>query len=248
LKLHHVKEFCIFISRKILKNTQILKKLVIAIDGPAASGKSTTAKLVARELGYLYLDTGAMYRAMTLKVLEQNIDIGSEEEIVRIANETCINFERRDEQMRIFLDNRDVTKKIRNQTVTAAVSAVSAIKRIREVMVREQRRMSAEGGIVVDGRDIGTVVFPSADLKIFMIADVKERARRRQKDLHNEGIDLPVDQIEFEITERDRKDSARHVSPLKQAADAIMVDTSTMTIDEQVKFIVNRARVLIENA
>jgi CMP/dCMP kinase len=225
-----------------------LKKLVIAIDGPAASGKSTTAKLVARELGYLYLDTGAMYRAMTLKVLEQNIDIGSEEEIVRIANDTHINFGRRDDQMRIFLDNRDVTKKIRSQAVTAAVSAVSAIKRIREVMVREQRRMSAEGGIVVDGRDIGTVVFPSADLKIFMIADVKERARRRQKDLHNEGIEVPVDQLECEITERDRKDSARHISPLKQANDAVMVDTSKMTIDEQVKLIVNRARVLIENA
>jgi CMP/dCMP kinase len=223
-----------------------LKKLVVAIDGPAASGKSTTAKLVARELGYLYLDTGAMYRAMTLKVLEQNIDIGSEEEIVRIAENTQIHFARRDDQMRIFLDTRDVTKKIRSQSVTAAVSAVSAIGRIREVMVREQRRMSAEGGIVVDGRDIGTVVFPNADLKIFMIADVTERARRRQKDLHSEGIDVPVDQLEREIAERDRKDSGRHISPLKQASDAIMIDTSRMTIDEQVKLIVDKAKVLID--
>jgi CMP/dCMP kinase len=223
-----------------------LKKLVVAIDGPAASGKSTTAKLVARELGYLYLDTGAMYRAMTLKVLEQKIDIGSEEEIIRIAENTQINFAHRDDQIRIFLDNRDVTKKIRSQAVTAAVSAVSAIERIREVMVREQRRMSAEGGIVVDGRDIGTVVFPNADLKIFMIADVTERARRRQKDLQSEGIDVPVDQLEREITERDRQDSGRYISPLKQASNAIMVDTSRMTIDEQVKLIVDRAKILID--
>jgi cytidylate kinase len=223
-----------------------LKKLVVAIDGPAASGKSTTAKLVARELGYLYLDTGAMYRAMTLKVLEQNIDIGSEEEIIRIAENTQINFARRDDQVRIFLDNCDVTKKIRSQAVTATVSAVSAIGRSREVMVREQRRMSAEGGIVVDGRDIGTVVFPDADLKIFMVADVGERARRRQKDLRNEGIDVTVDQLEREIAERDRKDSGRRISPLKQANDAIMIDTSKMTIDEQVKVIVDRAKVLID--
>jgi len=223
-----------------------LKKLVIAIDGPAASGKSTTAKSVAKHLGYLYLDTGAMYRAMTLKALECGIDVESEEDIAGLSNDTVINLEQHGDQLCVILDGRDVTRDIRSQAVTNAVSAVSALKKVREVMVREQRRMGADGGIVMDGRDIGTVVFPKADLKIFMIADVTKRAIRRQKDLKSEGVDVPVDQLTREIIERDRKDSARNISPLAQATDAIVVDTSKMTIDEQVKFIVDRARTVIE--
>jgi cytidylate kinase len=223
-----------------------LKKLVIAVDGPAASGKSTTSKLVAKDLGYLYVDTGAMYRAMTLKVLQHKINLEVEERISRLAEKTNIRLEQFDDQLKVFLDSKDVTRAIRSQAVTNAVSAVSAIKKVREVMVREQRRMGANGGIVLDGRDIGTVVFPNADLKIFMIANVKERASRRQKDLIKEGVDVSLEELVDEINERDRKDSRRNISPLRKADDAIILDTTNLAITEQVKFIVNKANEIID--
>ena len=222
-----------------------MKNLVIAIDGPAASGKSTTSKLVAKELGYLYVDTGAMYRAMTLKVLQYKIDLESEGEIAKLAEQTMIRLEQQDEQLKVFLDNKDVSRSIRSQVVTKAVSAVSSIKKVREVMVREQRRMGKNGGIVLDGRDIGTVVFPNADLKLFMVADVKERARRRQKDLKTEGVDVELELLVEEIIERDRKDSKRNISPLCKADDAIILDTSNLKIADQVEFIVNKAKEII---
>ncbi|MDI6767476.1 MAG: (d)CMP kinase, partial [Bacteroidota bacterium] len=154
-----------------------MKKLVIAIDGPAASGKSTTSKLVAKQLGYLYIDTGAMYRAVTLKVLRGRIDPYDEDKIISLAKKTSIQLEQRDDQVHVFLDDEDVTRAIRSQAVTKAVSAVSAIPKLREVLVRKQRLLGKRGGVVLEGRDIGTVVFPNADLKIFMSADIKERAR-----------------------------------------------------------------------
>ena len=237
----------LYINRsKILLKSQILKKLVIAVDGPAASGKSTTSKLVAKDLGYLYVDTGAMYRAMTLKVLQHKINLEVEERISRLAEKTNIRLEQFDDQLKVFLDSKDVTRAIRSQAVTNAVSAVSAIKKVREVMVREQRRMGANGGIVLDGRDIGTVVFPNADLKIFMIANVKERASRRQKDLIKEGVDVSLEELVDEINERDRKDSRRNISPLRKADDAIILDTTNLAITEQVKFIVNKANEIID--
>jgi cytidylate kinase len=222
-----------------------LKNLVIAIDGPAASGKSTTSKLVAKGLGYLYVDTGAMYRAMTLKVLQHKIDLESEDEISRLAEQTKIRLEQQDDVLKVFLDDKDVSKTIRSQAVTKTVSAVSSIKKVREVMVREQRRMGECGGIVLDGRDIGTVVFPNADLKIFMIADVKERARRRQKDLETDGIEVELERLVEEIIERDRKDSKRNISPLCKADDAIVLDTSNLKIADQVEFIVKKAKEII---
>jgi len=237
----------LYINRsKILLKSQNLKKLVIAVDGPAASGKSTTSKLVAKDLGYLYVDTGAMYRAMTLKVLQHKINLEVEERISRLAEKTNIRLEQFDDQLKVFLDSKDVTRAIRSQAVTNAVSAVSAIKKVREVMVREQRRMGANGGIVLDGRDIGTVVFPNADLKIFMIANVKERASRRQKDLIKEGVDVSLEELVDEINERDRKDSRRNISPLRKADDAIILDTTNLAITEQVKFIVNKANEIID--
>jgi len=223
-----------------------LKRLVIAIDGPAASGKSTTSKLVAKELDYLYVDTGAMYRAMTLKVIKHKISLDQERLISKIAEETNIRLESGDSTLKVFLDNQDVTQAIRSQLVTDAVSAVSAVKKVRDVMVREQQRMGKKGGIVLEGRDIGTVVFPDADLKIFMIANVKERARRRQKDLVDQGIEVTIDDLIKNINERDRKDSKREISPLQKADDAVVLDTSDMTITEQVKFIVNKAKEIIE--
>lgn len=219
-----------------------MRKLIIAIDGPAASGKSTTAKLVAEKLGYLFVDTGAMYRAMTLKVLKQNIDVNDAEQIGKLAEKTSIRLERHNGSLKVFLDGEDVTKEIRTRRVTNAVSAVSSIKKVREVMVREQRRMGEDGGIVLEGRDIGTVVFPNADIKIFMIADPKERARRRQKELEQHGVKVSLEELVQEITVRDKKDSSREVSPLRKADDAIVLDTSNLTVKQQVEFIITKAK------
>ncbi len=222
-----------------------MKKLVIAIDGPAASGKSTTSKLTAKRLGYLHVDTGAMYRAMTLKIIESGVDVSDTVRITEIARKTAIRLEDYDDELKIFLDGRDVTKNIRSQAVTKNVSAVSALKDVREVMVREQRQMGKNGGIVLEGRDIGTVVFPDADVKIFMVADVEERARRRAKELEKQGTQIPFEQLVNEIIERDQKDSQRDISPLRKADDAHILDTSNLTIEEQVDFIVTIAKELI---
>jgi cytidylate kinase len=222
-----------------------LKKLVIAIDGPAASGKSTTSKLTAQRLGYLHIDTGAMYRAMTWKILRQEIDTADSEAISRIAKKTAIRLELHDGEQRVFLDGEDVTTKLRSQAVTKNVSAVSMLKEVRDVMVREQRRMGKDGGIVLEGRDIGTVVFPNADLKIFMVAKVEERARRRQKELQHQGQAVELEQLVTDIIERDQKDSQRDISPLCKAEDAIVIDTSNLTIAEQVDSIVEKAEELL---
>ena len=219
-----------------------MKKFVIAIDGPAASGKSTTARLAAQKLGYLYIDTGAMYRAMTVKVLEHRLDLRDEAGIVALAEETRIELRQHENSLKVFLDHRDVTRSIRSQEVTKAVSAVSAIRKVREVMVREQRRIAKDGGVILEGRDIGTVVFPDADLKIFMKASVEKRAMRRRKELALESMEVPLEDLVSDIRERDRKDSEREVSPLRLASDAVVMDTSDMTIEEQVEFIVNRIK------
>ena len=222
-----------------------MKKLVIAIDGPAASGKSTTAKLVAKRLGYMYIDTGAMYRAMTFKVLEYNIPVGDEDAISRLAEITQIELTEDHDHLKVFLDKRDVSKEIRSQAVTNASSAVSSYGKIRDLMVREQQRMGARGGVVVEGRDIGTVVFPDADLKIFMVASQEVRAERRWKELDARGVNVNVEQLVKEIGERDKKDSERNLSPLKRAEDAIVLDTSGMTVDEQVNFILDKVKNII---
>ena len=223
-----------------------MKKLVIAIDGPAASGKSTTAKITAERLSYLYIDTGAMYRAVTFKVLAQKINLGEVEKISQLAEGTEIRLQQIDNLTKVFLDRQDVTNAIRTPEVTAAVSAVSSIKKVRELMVREQRRMGKEGGVVLEGRDIGTVVFPDADLKIFMVADVGKRAQRRQRDLEEQSVFLSLDELRDQITSRDQKDSERDISPLRKAEDAVILDTSRLTIEQQVNFIVERAKALIE--
>ncbi len=217
-----------------------MKKFVIAIDGPAASGKSTTARLAAEKLGYLYIDTGAMYRAMTVKVLEHHLELGDEESIVALAERTRIELRQHENSLKVFLDNRDVTRAIRSQEVTRAVSAVSAIRKLREVMVREQRRIAKVGGVILEGRDIGTVVFPDADLKIYMKANVEKRAMRRRQELALQSMDIALEDLVSDIRERDRKDSQRDVSPLRIARDAIVIDTSDLTIEEQVDLIINK--------
>jgi cytidylate kinase len=221
-------------------------KLVIAIDGPAASGKSTTARLVAGKLGYIHVDTGAMYRAVTLKVLRAGIAPADSERIGKLLGTTHVALRREGEITRVFLDGDDVTAEIRTPEVTRAVSVVSRHRAVRDAMVREQRKMGAEGGIVLEGRDIGTVVFPDADLKFFMIAGIEARARRRGEELRAGGISPDLSGLTDEIRERDTLDSTRKESPLKKADDAIEIDTSDLTIEEQVRVVVEKVRSVME--
>jgi cytidylate kinase len=218
------------------------KKLVIAIDGPAASGKSTTAKLVAARLGYLHIDTGAMYRAVTLKLLRNGLAGFYSKRIATVVNETQIELRHKNSTLHVYLDGEDVTETIRTPDVTAAVSSVSSIREVRDAMVHAQRRMGREGGVVLEGRDIGTVVFPDADLKIFMVAGMDARAMRRRRELLQQGVETSLEEIKEEIRLRDEKDSTREESPLRKADDAIVLDTSDMTIEEQVEFIVQKAK------
>jgi len=214
------------------------KDLVIAIDGPAASGKSTTAKLVARRLGYVHVDTGAMYRAVTLSVLRAGLDPLDEEGIGRLLESTRVALEDHAGVLCVFLDDEDVTEEIRTPEVTRSVSSVSSFRSVRRAMVREQRRMGERGGIVLEGRDIGTVVFPDADVKFFVVASIKERARRRLQEIRQTGVEANLEDLERELEQRDRTDSTRLESPLQRADDAIEVDTSSLTIDQQVELVV----------
>jgi len=181
-----------------------------------------------------------MYRAMTLKVLQQGIDIHDKHAIALLADKTEISLEQRNNELQVLLDNNDVTAAIRTQAVTKSVSAVSMVKEVRELMVRAQRKMSERGSIIVEGRDIGTVVFPHADLKFFMVADVHKRAVRRHKELHQQGVDVSIEALVKEIHERDQKDSGRELSPLRKSDDAIEIDTSNLSIEEQVNVIVQK--------
>jgi cytidylate kinase len=216
--------------------------LVIAIDGPAGSGKSTTARLVAKALGYLHVDTGAMYRAITLKILRRGIRPDDDRAIGGILDGTRVELQKTAEGLQVLLDGLDVSKEIRTPEVSRAVSSVSSIKEVRAVMVREQRSMGAGGGIVLEGRDIGTVVFPDADLKIFLVAKPEERARRRLEELRLQGVTSELQTILQEMRERDRLDSTRAESPLRQAEDAVEIDTTGLTVEEQVQRIVELAR------
>jgi CMP/dCMP kinase len=215
----------------------ISRKLVIAIDGPAASGKSTTARLVADRLGYLHVDTGAMYRAVALKALRQNIGIEDKARIEALVATTHVALKLKNTTLHVMLDGEDVSDAIRTPEVSKAVSPVSSFSEVRRAMVREQRLLGAEGGIVMDGRDIGTVVFPDADLKFFMVAGIEARARRRQDELAAKGTLLSLDAVLEDIRERDARDAGRAEAPLRRADDAIDVDTSAMTIDDQVRFV-----------
>ena len=218
------------------------RKLVIAIDGPAASGKSTTARLVAERLGYVHVDTGAMYRAVTLKVLRAGLSPEDRESIAALLTTTRVELRNMGGALRIFLDGVDVTGPIRTQEVTRAVSAVSRLREVRTAMVREQRAMGKDGGIVLEGRDIGTVVFPDADLKFFVIAGIEARALRRQRELQEKGTRADLEELKREIAERDRLDSSRAESPLRKAEGAIEIDTSNLSIEEQVNQVVTIAR------
>lgn len=210
------------------------KKIKIAIDGPASAGKSTVAKILASELNYVYCDTGAMYRVLTLQALKHNIDVDDEEKLVALLKDTSISFEPDEDQQKVFLNQEDVTMDIRQPDVTNNVSAVSAHKGVREELVRRQQEIAQAGGIVMDGRDIGTAVLPDAEVKIFLVASAKERAERRYKENVSKGITTPLKVLQKEIEDRDYKDSHREVSPLVQAEDAIRLDTTSLSITQVV--------------
>ena len=217
--------------------------MIIAIDGPAGAGKSTIAKKVADSLGYVYIDTGAMYRAFTYELLTSSISLSDIEKITKVLEKTNIEFKNNE----IFLNNLNVTNEIRSKNVTANVSAVSAIPQVREKLVNLQRKIASESNSILDGRDIGTVVFPNAELKIFLTAIVKIRALRRYNELIAKDKNIDINEIEAEIEKRDKLDSSRETSPLIKAADAIEIDTSDLSIDEVANTILKLAEEICEN-
>ncbi len=222
-----------------------MKKIIIAIDGHSSCGKSTMAKDLAREVNYIYVDTGAMYRAVTLYCMENNLyngDKPDEERLRSVIDTLTINF-RLDEKTRIpriCLNGRDVEEEIRTIQVSSRVSPVAAIACVREAMVRQQQAMGCEKGIVMDGRDVGTVVFPEAELKIFVTASAEIRAQRRYDELSAKGQTVTYEEILHNVQERDYIDSHREVGPLRQAEDALLLDNSEMTIPQQKEWLMNQ--------
>ncbi|HEY5690110.1 MAG TPA: (d)CMP kinase [Cyclobacteriaceae bacterium] len=212
-----------------------MRKIIVAIDGYSACGKSTTAKKVAQILGYYYVDSGAMYRAVTVYFLENHFSLTNPKEIGRALANIQVSFKINPQGItETYLNGLNVEHKIRKMQISEWVSRVSAIKEVREAMVEAQRKISKRKGIVMDGRDIGTVVFPEAELKLFLTADLLVRAFRRQKELLERDELVDLDNVIANLKERDELDSSREVSPLRQAKDAIVIDTTHVTIDEQV--------------
>ncbi|MDI3299418.1 MAG: (d)CMP kinase [Bacillota bacterium] len=216
---------------------------MIAIDGPAGAGKSTVARSVAAALGYTYIDTGAMYRAVALAALEAGIPPGDAEAVSRVAREVDVRL-RDGGRPRLLLAGRDVTDRLRSPEVEAVVSTVAAHGEVRRVLVALQRRLAAEGGVVLDGRDTGTHVVPDADCKVFLTASVEERARRRLRQLQREGYRMDLGEVAEEIRRRDAMDSGREVAPLRPAPDALVLDTTGMTVSGVVQLILDRCRQL----
>lgn len=208
------------------------KKIAIAIDGPAAAGKSTVAKIVAKKLNYIYIDTGAMYRAITFKALESSVDVNNESELVELLEKTSVKLIQSEDGQRVFLDDTDVTLDIRTKEVTNNVSYVAQHPKVRVDMVARQQLLAKERGVVMDGRDIGTKVIPDAEIKIFLIASVDERAKRRHVENLEKGFPSDLEELKREIEKRDLIDSEREASPLIKADDAIEIDTTSLTIDE----------------
>ena len=214
--------------------------IIIAIDGPAGSGKSTTARLVAKALNYIYIDTGAMYRAVTLFWINSGKEL-NEQAVEQLLPQIEISLKQGDNGQIVLLNNEDVTNHIRTPEINKYVSPISAMQNVREKLVAEQRRIGKDGGVVMDGRDIGTVVFPDAELKIFLIASISERAHRRLLELETQGIETNYEEIYQTIAKRDQYDSTRPISPLKKATDAIELDTTSLTIPEQCEIVLQYA-------
>lgn len=225
-----------------------MKTINIAIDGPASSGKSTVAKIIANKLRYIYLDTGAMYRSATYLALQADCTNQDVSQILNLLRKNTITFRTGENgEQFVFVGDKDISLAIRQNDVTNSVSWIAAIPEIREELVKQQRQIAKAGAIIMDGRDIGTVVLPDAELKIFLVASVEERAMRRFKENQEKGINSDFDTLKKEIAERDYKDSHRATSPLKPANDAIIFDTTGVSIQEVVDFIYEKAKEIIDN-
>ena len=216
-----------------------MKNLVVAIDGPAGAGKSTGAQLAARKLGCTYIDTGAMYRAVAWKTLQRKQPV-TDELILDVVKDVHVELAYVEGKTTVSVDGTDVTGEIRTPEVTAIVSQVAALGPVRSRMVELQRRMAAKGSVLMDGRDIATSVLPDANVKIFLTASIEERARRRFKEMQEKGYNVSLDELQKDIAARDKADSEREISPLVQAPDAELLDTSNMGIDEVVQAIIDR--------
>ena len=216
-----------------------MKKLIIAIDGPASSGKSTTAKLLAQKLGYAYLDTGAMYRACALCSVQKSIPISDIPAITDMMDSIDLSIRNEADGNRIYLENVDVTDTVREERISKLASDISALGVVRTKMVDLQRKIGNQGAVVIDGRDIGTVVFPNADIKFFMVADAQVRAHRRWVELQSKGLSPVYEDVLSELLERDKNDSSREIAPLRAAEDAIPVDTTNLDVNAQVELLMN---------
>ena len=219
-----------------------MKGLIIAIDGPVASGKSTLARHVAQMLGYVYVDTGAMYRADALKALRRGLSLDAPGDLEALASDSHIDLRAEDGTQQVFLDGEDVTRAIRDPEVSQAASRIAVVAGVRHVLVGEQRRAGERGGVVVEGRDIGSVVFPDAQLKIYLVASPEIRAQRRWQEHQQRGDAVDLSRTLDEIHERDRRDSERSSSPLVRAPDAVVVDSTAMEPDEVARLVVMLAR------
>jgi cytidylate kinase len=224
----------------------LLGKIAIALDGPAGSGKSTIAKRVAHRLDYIYIDTGAMYRAVTFKALQAGMNLQDSEALVSLAEHTRIALEYEtgvgDSKLHVIVDGTDVSTEIRSLDTTNNVSIVAAVAGVRAALVKTQQAMARQGGVVMDGRDIGTVVLPGAELKIFLTASVAERAKRRWLELREKGVALDLEELTRQIERRDYIDSNRATDPLRQADDAILLDTTDLSIEDVIDRVIGMAR------
>ncbi|MFT4413116.1 (d)CMP kinase [Fredinandcohnia humi] len=215
------------------------KKISIAIDGPAAAGKSTVAKIIAEKLSYIYIDTGAMYRALTYKAIHLDLDLENEDSLIETLQHTTIDLKPSQRGQLVYIDGRDITEEIRESDVTNSVSIVAKHRKVREEMVKRQKSFATHGGVVMDGRDIGTHVLPHAEVKIFLLASVEERAQRRHDENIGKGYESDLVKLKKEIAARDKLDSEREVAPLRKAEDAYEIDTTSLTIQEVVSKIMD---------
>lgn len=216
------------------------KRAVITIDGPAGAGKTSIAKIVSRKLGYNYIDTGAMYRAISWKAFREKIDLKAKKELIKMVRNTKIELKNRAGMVRVYLDGKDITNKIRGKRLAEGASILATVPEVREQLMKIQRRMGSSGGIVVEGRDIGTVVFPRADYKFYLDASIKERALRKYRELKVKGKEGQLAELEKAIRSRDKRDRTRRVAPLKIARDAVVIDSTDMSKKEVVEFILKR--------
>ena len=218
------------------------RRLIIAIDGPSASGKSTTARAVAERLGYIHIDTGAMYRALALKAIREAVNLGDARELNALLAGSTVDCVSRAGSFRVLLDGADVTREIREGDVSLKSSEIAALPQVRRWLVERQRRLAAEGGVVMEGRDIGTVVLPDADLKIYLDASSEERAKRRWLEENAAEEGKSREKVLRDLTARDHRDMTRVHSPLEMAADAIKIDTTRLDVDEQVEEVLREVR------